>query len=175
MKLNNFRTWILILFCFWLVSGCSYRFNPGSTGAARTLSIERFENLSSQGPANLSQIFSEKLRGYYQQNSDLALVNTGGDWQMDGAIARYNIIPVAPQGNETAGANRLEITVEVNFVNTLYTEENKGTETASFTQAFSFYDDFAGNQMITQVEPELVNTILDQIVFDIFTRTTSNW
>lgn len=175
MKLNKLTTVIYLLVILLSAGSCSYRFNPGSTGAARSLHIENFENLSAQGPANLSQIFSEKLRAYYQQNSDLAIVRADGDWQIDGVIARYEVIPVAPQGNETSATNNLEISIEVNFVNTLYSEETKSTEQANFTQMFSGYLPFPGNQNLSQVETALIDEILDQIVFDIFTRTTSNW
>ena len=42
-------------------------------------------------------------------------------------------------------------------------------------RGFSFYSDFNADKDPSSVENELVDEILDQIVFDIFTATVANW
>jgi hypothetical protein len=153
-----------------LVSGgCSvYSFKQGSIPPeVKTISIANIYNESGGGPANLGQIFTEKLKTYYQQNSRLSIVKENGDWQLEGKIVSYQTMPIAPQGDKAA-LNRLTIRVQVKFVSTV-------DEKAGFDQAFSFFDDYPQNQTLTMVEGELISKISEQIVFDIFTKTTSNW
>lgn len=169
---NKARSFALLLmpYALCLLSGCGvYSFTAGSIPPnVRTISILNFHNESGGGPPNLTQVFTEKLRGYYQQNSRLIIVRDQGDWQLDGRIVSYHLTPIAPQGNETSGLNRLTIGVRANFINTK-------DEKASFENTFSFYADFRQELSLSQVEGQLIEEITDQLVFDIFTRTTSTW
>ncbi len=180
-NLKVYCFYFLLLVCIsGLVSACKiYSFNPGSSGDAKTISIKNFINQAGNGPPNLTQNFSEKLRSYYQQNTRLEVVPSNGDWQLEGRFTGYSISPVAPTavvGNQQAGAsslNRLTIRVQVKFTNVYY-EQDK-TQAASFEQEFSFYADFPQTQSLSAVEPQLNETILNQIVLDVFTKTMSNW
>jgi hypothetical protein len=166
------HTWIFFLATILLSTSCvKYSLSGGDTGSAKTITIRTFFNESGGGPPNLSQIFSEKLRDYYQQNSKLVGVADGGDWQLEGRIIGYTVSPIAPTGTETAGLNRLTITVGVTFLNNM---EATG-EVQDFQQSFSFYEDFPQTENITQAETRLIETVLNRIVFDIFSKTTSNW
>jgi hypothetical protein len=175
---------ILILSLGLMISGCNYSLKPGSTGTAKTLSVKNFPNEGGGGPSNLGQTFTEKMRSYFQQNSRLILVrDDNADWVMEGRIVRYAVSPIAPTSiaSNPGGAsaqNRLTIRVEVTFNNKKY-DESKGpqqSETAPFTNAgFEFFQDFPQTQSLSQVETQLIDVILDQIVLDIYTKTTSNW
>lgn len=158
----------LFIFVFLLTSCVTYSLSGGGTGTAKTLTIRNFF-LEAAAPPNLPNIFNEKLRDYYQQNSKLNLVQENGDWILDGRIISYTVTPVAPSGTGTAAINRLTIAVSVVFVNAI-----EG-EVEGFESVFSFYEDFPQTQTLSQVESELIDVILNRIVFDIFTRTTSNW
>jgi hypothetical protein len=171
---------LFLIICTTVVlAGCKvYSFSGGDTGCAQTITIRNFFNDAGGGPPNLGQTFTEKLRNYYQQNSKLTALKEGGDWIFDGRIVRYFVEPIAPTGSETAGLNRLHIEIQVTFVNNLQDEpvEKCPNEPKSFESVnFSFYDDFQQNQSLSQVETALIETITNRIVFDIFTRTTSNW
>ncbi len=163
---------VLVLILSFL-TGCGvYSFTDGRIPPeVKNISILNFPNDAGNGPPNLSQNFTEKLRSYYQQNSNLVLVKSNGDWQLEGRIVGYNVTPVGVQANEVAGINRLVIKIEVKFINTL-------DEKASFTNVFtspSTSGDFPANQTLSQVEGSLVTKMLDQMVLDIFSKTTSNW
>lgn len=116
----------------------------------------------------MSQLFTEKLKTFYQQNSNLSLVNSNGDWIINGEIVGYSITPIAPQQNEQAGGNRLTITVNITFENVLDRKKD-------FKQAFSFYEDYGTRVLISNVQNELLEKIFTQIVLDIYTKTTSDW
>jgi len=164
MKLNK-------LFILFLVIGglqsCMYTFNPGTTGLAKTFAIKDFPNHSGSGPPSISLDFTEQLKNYFQQNTHLAPVTNNGDWEFDGEIIGYTITPIAAQSDNTAN-NRLTISVKVNFVNKLDAKEN-------YSEVFSFYNDFPQNTPPSSVEDENITVIFRQIIFDIYTRTTSNW
>ncbi len=157
-----------------LFSGCGvvkYSFT-GTTLAADigTISVANFINNSGGGPANISQTLTERMKEYYQQNSTLKIYPADGtaDLQVEGAITGYDVTPIAPTQGEFASLNRLTVRVQVRFVNTKNEAEN-------FDSPFSFYADFPQERTLTSVENELIATIFDQIVLDVFNRSVANW
>ncbi len=141
-----------------------------------TISIQYFNNDANNGPPNLQQTFTEEIRDYYQQNTSLEMIENNGDLQLEGSITGYKVTPIAitASGNsnvaDRAGGQRLTITVKVSYVNTK-------DETFNFeNRSFSFYDDFDPNTtQLTAVEDQLIETITDQIIIDIFNATVANW
>lgn len=155
---------------FILFGGChtTYNFTGGSIEPnIKTISIQYFNNQSGNGPPSMSIQLTEKLRSFYQDNTKLLIVKDGGNWQLEGLITKYYVQPIAPQANQTAGQTRLTITVNASFKD----EVNDKT----FKKDFSYYADFEQAKSLSQVESELVPTILDQLVLLIFSETTSNW
>jgi hypothetical protein len=142
----------------------------------KNISVANFINNAGGGPANISQQLTEKVKEYYQQNSTLKIADpdANADLQLEGTIVGYDVTPIAPtaptagQQTQLASLNRLTIRVQVRFTNTKNEQEN-------FDAPFSFYADFPQERTLTQVENELVNTIFDQIVFDIFNKSVANW
>lgn len=140
----------------------------------KTVSIANFFNDSGNGPANLGQRFTEDLKDYFQQNTNLTLKNTEGDIRFEGNVVRYVTAPIAPAaataGNQlpTSNLTRLTIGVKVNYINTK-------DEKTNFNQEFSFYADFPREQPLSAVENQLIEDIHEQIVLDIFNKALSNW
>ncbi len=153
--------------------GCGgYSFTGASISPdVKTISIQNFLNETGLGPTRLSQNFTEKLKEYFLQNSNLKLVKADGDLQLDGSITGYAIGPVGAQSAGTVQQgqqNRLLITVKVRFANTK-------DESQDYAKDFSFYDDFPVSQSISSAENQKVETITDQIVLDIFNASVANW
>jgi hypothetical protein len=148
---------------------CKYSFR-GSTLAAdlKTIAIPNFSASSAGGPANLSITFTEKLKEYYQRNTNLNITTLKPDLILEGSIVGYDLSPQAPTSQDKAGLNRLSITIEVKFTNNKDEEKN-------FEQNFSFYADFEQTQTLSQVESKLIPIILDQIVLDIFNKSAGDW
>jgi hypothetical protein len=172
MKLNN-RAALLLLIIFagmtMMLQSCLYTFNPGTTGGAKTLLIRNFQDFSALGPPYTRQLLTERLKSYFQQNSSLSIVNqNSADWELSGQIVAFGYTPIAAQANQQAGGNRLTISVKVTFINNLDAKKN-------YEQVFTFYNDFGAGQSPTEVERRLTENIIDQLVFDIYTRTTSDW
>lgn len=156
-----------------LLSGCSLSF----TGAAldpgiKTFSVETFQNNSGQGPATLTQTFTDELRTFVQRNSNLRLEpGTEGNVQYSGQLTGFTVQPVnatAQGGVEAAGANRLTITVQVRFTNTKDPKQ-------SFEQSFSQFSDFDRALNVNQLSDDFIREIAGRLYRDIFNRSLSNW
>ena len=173
--MNKACLWGLMALIFMMYSSCGVYTFTGTNTNAQTITVLNFYNDTGMGPATLSQQFTERLRDYYQRNTSLAIVETGGELVVEGRIGGYNTMPVAPiaSGNDqqadVAGSTRLTIRVQVDFTNTLNEEED-------FSRSFSFYDDFdSQTSNLTAEEDQLIDTIFEQVIFDIFNATVANW
>ena len=158
-----------------LLGGCGgYSFNGTSIDpAVRTLSIATIQNNSPQGPAFLTQRFTEDLKDYFQRNTNLRIVPRDGDLQFNGNIVAYDFAPASIQkvaGIDQAGSNRLTIQVKIRFTNT---KDDK----QSFEQLFQSFDDYAANRNIATInnDPNAVRTTTDKIITDIFNKSVANW
>ncbi|WP_235689684.1 LPS assembly lipoprotein LptE [Fulvivirga lutea] len=156
------------------LSGCGIYSFTGVAITAETLTIETFYNEAEGGPPDLAQTFTNKLRDYYLQNTNLTLVKNDGELQIEGVVTGYKLSPVAPTaaGGNNVGLSdltRLTITVSATYTNTeddTFNFENK---------RFSFYSDFDSNQNLTVIENRLIEEIYDQIILDIFNASVANW
>lgn len=155
--------------CFVSTSCGIYGFSGNSLSADyKTFTVLNFNTGVAGGPANLPIQVNEKLKEYFQRNTNLKLVPTGGDIIFEGTLTGYDVIPVAPTASDQAGFNRLTVTVQVRFTNIL-------DETKDFDQSFSFYADFPQGQTLNQNEARLLPGILDQIVQNIFNKSAADW
>ncbi len=170
-KFTKFTLSIAILF---VVNSCGiYSFTGTNISPdIKTISIKNFGNETGLGPARLSLQFTEKLKEYFLQNTNLKLVKSDGDLQLEGIIVGYVLGPIgAQQGNnqvQTGMQNRLTIRVKAKFTNTK-------DEAANFEKEFSHYDDFSVNQTLSEVETEKVEIVSERIVFDTFNAAVANW
>lgn len=147
----------------------------GSSVTAKTISISEFYNNTDLGQANMGQTFTNQLKNYIIQNSNLAVVIEEGELQMEGEIVGYAPLPIAPTatGNpddiNRASSTRLTITVKATYINTL-------DESMSFKdKTFSFYKDFPNDQNLADVEEQYTRQIFERIVNDIFNASIANW
>jgi hypothetical protein len=152
------------------ISGCHmYSFTGASIAPdVKTVTIQYFPNNAALIQPSLSQVFTEKLKDKFVSQTNLNLVNKGGDLYFDGAITGYDIKPVAIQGNDQAALNRLTITVRVKFIN------NKN-EKQNFETSFSRYTDYASTKNLSTVEDELIRDVTTQLVGDVFNKAVINW
>ena len=174
MALKNspkaFTVTVLSLLLALGMSSCGiYSFSGTSLSSEyKTFSITNFTMGTAGGPANLPLTLNEKLKEYFQRNTSLTLVQSGGDLHFEGSVVGYDVVPVAPTANDQAGFNRLTVTVQVRF-------SNNRDESKSFDQSFNFYADFPQSQTLNQNESRLLPPILDQIVQDIFNKSAADW
>ena len=148
----------------------------GKSTTAKTISITEFYNNTDLGQANIGQTFTNQLKNYLIQNSDLKVIQEEGELLLEGEVSGFTVTPIAPVANNAssngltqASSTRLTITVKVTYVNSL-------DETMSFTdKSFSFYKDFTNDQNLTDVQEQYTRQIFDRIVNDIFNASVANW
>jgi hypothetical protein len=170
-----YGTSLLIIIALAALQGCGIYSMSGIATSAKTIQVDPFFNNTDLGPANLGVIFTNKLKEYYQQNSNLQVAGENGELQIEGVITGYTLTPVSPvsSGNviqpDAAALTRLTITVRANYIDTI---EPKN----SFKdKSFSFYADFPNTQDLTAARESLERRIFDQIMLDIFNVTVANW
>lgn len=134
----------------------------------QTFSIQYFQNRAPVVQAQLSQVFTDELRDRVQGQTRLELVTGFGDVDFSGEITNYETRPTAITGDEVAALNRLTITIRVEYTNSINPDD-------SFDTSFSRYEDYPSTQSLADVEEELIESIVDQIVEDIFNRAFVNW
>lgn len=158
-----------------IFSNCGVYSFTGSGTSAKTISIDEFYNNTDLGPANLGQTFTNRLKDYMIQNTNLSVVQTNGELHLEGVITNYRVSQIAPVASgdpnriDAAASSRLTITVSATYVNTL-------DESMSFKdKSFSFYRDFSNDLNLTDIEDSLIRQINDQIILDIYNASIGNW
>ena len=160
----------MLIFGTILLASCGiYSFTGASIPPdAKTVSVQYFPNKSATIQSNLSQVFTEKLKDIFVEQTNLTLSEDKGDLSFTGYISKYQINPIAIQSNETASKNRLTIEVNVAFKSTIDTKTN-------FEQIFSRYSDYNSSENISEIEETLIDKISKELVEDIFNKAVVNW
>ncbi|HNX43436.1 MAG TPA: LptE family protein [Bacteroidales bacterium] len=153
-----------------LLSGCGiYSFTGASISPdVKTISVKYFPNNAPLVQPTLSNTFTEALRDKFTNQTNLKLVKSGGDLNIEGEITGYSTEPVAIQGNQQAALQRLKITISVRFT-------NKMDEKQNFETSFSRYEDYDASYSLSQVESGLIETITDALAQDVFNKAVVNW
>lgn len=135
----------------------------------KTVQIDYFPNNAPLVEPTLSQEFTLALQDLFLSQTNLNLVNSGGDLLFEGEISGYRINPMTATSQQTAAQNRLTVTVNIRYFNK-YEEEN------DFERSFSFYHDYDANSQLTgSVLDEAFEVILERITQDIFNESVAKW
>lgn len=164
------KAFYIFLASFTLFAGCKfYSFTGGNTGDAKTIQVDFFPNQASLIEPSLSQTFTNDLQDLFTRQTNLTLVDSGGDLHFEGEITGYRVNPMSATSQQTAAQNRLTITVNVRYFNRLKEEDN-------FEKPFSFYSDFDANaQLAGSVLEAAITEILERITQDIFNASVAKW
>lgn len=139
-----------------------------ATSGASNFSIKYFETVHPLVSASTSITISEELIDRVQKQSTLQLVDSQGELQFEGKVIGWTVQPINVQGNETAGANRVTITVDVIFTNTIEPE-------LSFQRKFNRFYDLPSSQDIHSNTDLVVKEIAALLSQDIFNASLGNW
>ena len=135
---------------------------------AKTVSVQYFNNKAATVQPTLSQVFTERLKDMFLEQTNLTLNENEGDLAFSGYISKYQIKPMAIKANETAGQNRLTIAVKVTYKNSFDSEND-------FEQTFSRYHDYDSAENISDIESALIEEITNELVEDVFNKAFVNW
>ena len=152
-----------------LVSCGIYSFTGASIPTeAKTISVKYFNNKAATVQPALSQVFTERLKDMFLEQTNLTLSENEGDLAFSGHISKYQIKPMAIKANETAGKNRLTIAIKVTYNNSFNAENN-------FENTFSRYRDYDSSQNISDIEDTLIEEITNELAEDVFNKAFVNW
>ena len=135
---------------------------------AKTISVKTFPNYAPTVNPQLSQKLSDDLRNMFSSQTSLNVANSDGDLQIEGEITGYATRASSLSSNDEVAMNRLTITIQVRFVNTL-------NEEANFDQSFSRYKDYNAGRDFSSVESALVEEIVQELCEDVFNKAVVNW
>jgi len=138
--------------------------------------VDQFQNGTATAPPDIGQRFSEDLKERILNNSKLNLDESVPDIEFTGSVVSYAVQSVAPQRDPNStgvtefgsSINRLNIVVQVDYVNNQDDEE-------SWSQSFSFFQDFDNDTNLTDIQDEFIRDIFSQITTDVFNKSFTNW
>lgn len=157
------------------LTGCGIYSFQGAATNARTITIAEFFNNTELAPPTIGQVFTNRLKDYMIQNTNLSIVPDNGELQLEGIITAYQLTQIAPVAGsdplrgDLAASTRFTISVKVTYVNTL----DPGMSFRDRT--FSFFRDFSNDLNFADIEENLTRQIMDQLILDIFNATVANW
>lgn len=153
-----------------LLSGCGiYNFTGTAPIAAKTFQVNYFLNNAEVVEPGIERRFTNDLQELIQNQTNLSLTNTGGELIYEGEIVEYRVTPMTATADQRAAQNRLTISVNVRFTNTLKEDDD-------FEKRFSFYYDYPANSVLTG--PTLTSAleeIFERITQDIFNESLAKW
>lgn len=164
----RFFTYLVIVVVF-----ISCKVNYGFKGIsippeAKTISVAFFQNNAAMASPSESQKFTEKMRDMVSSQTNLALTKQNGDLQFEGAIVDYSVSPVAVQSTDQAALNRLTVTINVKYTNSI-------DQSKSFNQNFQRFYDYSSSKTLSAIESEALDEINRQIAEDVFQKAFNNW
>lgn len=148
--------------------GCGiYSPYGAQTSGASTFSVTDFEPAHPLVSNTAAQSLSEALRDRIQRQSTLRLVDEG-ELTFSARVVGWEVRPVNVQGNETAGANRITVSVVLTYV-------NARDSALSSERTFSRYVDLPSDQDVFSSEDAIVEELGDLLSQDMFNATLGNW
>lgn len=165
--------YIIVISLLILIVSC--KINYSFSGAdidpnIKTVSIGVFENESGNGPANMSNLFTNALKEKVLRQSNLNLVNSNADISFTGKIDNYYYSIQAPTGNETSDLRRITMSVSVQFKNAINDDPKE-----SWTKSFQSHSDHNVSVDLTSIEEESLEIINNLLVDEIFNKAFVKW
>ncbi len=134
----------------------------------KTYYVEDFSATVLDLPGDLNYLFAEELRRKVREESKLVYSETDPHIVFSGALTKYNISAIAPDGNSTTSLNRLDIGIKVTYVNELNEED-------TWTKSYSDFEDFDSNANFQEIEEGLYDVIIEDILERVFNDAFTDW
>lgn len=173
--IKSLRSWMLVILLVVAGSGLfqsckvSYSFTGASLSPlVKTFTVYYFPNRARLINPNLSQQLTEGLQDKLLRQTSLDLVEERGDLEFEGQITGYDTRPMNISQGDQAAQTRLTVTVRVKYTNNLNHDED-------WEKTFTAYEDYDARKILSEVEDELVEAILEKLTEDIFNASIANW
>ena len=168
--------WVCLLCIFYILQSCYSFKTAGIPPGMETFYVAEFENTTSNVVPTLATDFAQKLVDKIRTEGKLIPTEYEPHVEFSGAITTFRVSSVAPEEGQTTAFNRLDIGVRIDFKNNLEGDvANENDPTKQWSQTFTFFEDYAADVNLLDVQDELINNITDQIVEDIFNKAFTDW
>lgn len=163
---------ITLLSIIIIASACkvSYRFDGAQIdyNLIKTIEIRDFLNQAPLVYPPLTQVFNERMKDVFIQNTKLTLTDINPDLEIEGEIVRYDLTPQSVKEDAYESETRLTMAVKFRFRNNKDPQQDK-------EETISAYRDYTASRMLNEVQDELIEQLTKEIVDQIFNSTLSNW
>lgn len=167
--MKNIKFLLIIIVASTFNSCGPYNFTGTGKIDAKTFQVNYFQNNAELIEPGIERTFTLELQDIIQNQTNLNLVNSGGDLMYDGEITQYRITPMSATADQRAAQNRLTIAVMVRFT-------NKNKEEDDFQKTFSFFYDYEGTtQLVGAKLTEALDVIFERITQDVFNESLAKW
>lgn len=161
--------YIGILFLTITLTGCGIYSFTGLTETPSSFQVNFFQNNADLVEPGLDIQFTNALQDLIQNQTSAQLVTSGGEVIYEGEIVEYRIAPMTATSDNRAAQNRLTISVNVRYINTLDSEKDN-------EQRFSFFFDYgASEQLVGGLKDEAHEAIFERLTQDIINATLADW
>jgi hypothetical protein len=164
-----------IVLVFVLLVGCKYYSFTGASipDGAETVQVNFFVNnaaneVGSVFEPGLDRDFTNAVQEMLLNQTNLDLTNVNGHLIYEGEIVSYRVTPMTATAQETAAQNRLTMSVNVRYFNTLNDEDD-------FEKKFSFFYDFDAATQVQTIQAEAHEILFERITQDIFNESLAKW
>lgn len=166
---------IVIVLIFVLLVGCKYYSFTGASipQGAETVQVNFFVNnaaneVGSVFEPGLDRDFTNAVQEMLLNQTNLDLTNVNGHLIYEGEIVNYRVTPMTATAQETAAQNRLTMSVNVRYFNTLNEDDD-------FEKKFSFFFDFDAATQVQSIQTEAHEVLFERITQDIFNESLAKW
>lgn len=165
---------VIFLWVF-LFAGCKFYSFTGASipKGVETVQVNFFINnaaneVGSVFEPGLDRDFTNAVQEMLLNQTNLELTNLNGHLIYEGEIIEYRVTPMTATANETAAQNRLTMTVNVRYFNTLNNEDD-------FEKRFSFFYDYDAGDLLQSVQTDAHEVLFERITQDIFNASLAKW
>ena len=164
-----------IVLIFVLLVGCKFYSFTGASipEGAETVQVNFFVNnaaneVGSVFEPGLDRDFTNAVQEMLLNQTNLDLTNVNGHLIYEGEIVNYRVTPMTATAQETAAQNRLTMSVNVRYFNTLNEDDD-------FEKKFSFFFDFDAATQVQSIQTEAHEILFERITQDIFNESLAKW
>lgn len=162
------RLQILLVALMIGLSGCYSFKNASVSPDLQFFWVSDFLLSARNAPPTIDTDFEEALKNKIRNESRLVLDRQQAQIIFEGSVSSYNVQALAPEPGETVGLNRLNISVQVQYIDVV-------DDTKNWSQNFTEYAEFSADVLLADVEDELIRTIFDQLTENIFNKAFGDW
>lgn len=159
----------LLLFISISLCSCYFGFRGISIQPeVNTFYVQNFSNRSNNNAPDIEILFAEALRQKVRDESKLTNNEEEPDVEFLGSVKETRITAIAPQEGNTTSLNRMEIFVEIEYINHQFPDE-------SWKKSYSAFQDYDRNQDFNSIRDRMTDDIIENIMERVFNDAFTNW